>query len=190
MSGRIVYAVNCSLDGYIEDAAGDFGWSEPDEELHQYFNDLLRPMGTYLYGRKLYEAMAVWETDPSLAADNDVMADFAAVWKDADKIVYSTTLDEPYTERTRIERSFDPAAVRAIKEAATTDLCIGNAMLAAAAFRAELIDEVHLVVHPIVVGGGKRALPDDVRLQLEPIEVRPFEGTGVVSLRYRAAGAG
>jgi len=190
VSGRIVYAVNCSLDGYIEDADGDFGWSEPDEELHQFFNDLLRPMGTYLYGRKLYEAMAVWETDPSLAADGPVMADFADVWKDADKIVYSKTLSEPVTERTRIERAFDPAAVRTIKDAATTDLCIGNAVLAAEGFRAGLIDEVHLVVHPIVVGGGKRALPDDVRLQLELIDVRPFAGTGVVSVRYRAAGGG
>jgi dihydrofolate reductase len=190
VSGRIVYAVNCSLDGYIEDADGDFAWSEPDEELHQFFNDLLRPMGTYLYGRRLYETMAVWETDPSLAADNEVMADFAAVWREADKIVYSTTLEAPLTERTRIERSFDPDEVRRIKTAATADLAIGNAVLASAALRAGVVDEVHLVVHPVVVGGGKRALPDDLRAALELIEVRPFPGTGVVSLRYRVAADG
>ncbi|HEV2810980.1 MAG TPA: hypothetical protein VGV93_11375, partial [Acidimicrobiales bacterium] len=127
VSGRLIYVVNCSLDGYIEDADGGFGWSEPDEELHQFFNDLLRPIGSFLYGRRLYESMAVWETDPSLAAESPVMADFAAVWQDADKIVYSTTLEAPITERTRIERVFDPDAVRGVKAAAATDLLIGNA---------------------------------------------------------------
>ena len=185
MSGRLAYVVNCSLDGYIEDADGDFGWSEPDEELHQFYNDLIRPIGTFLYGRRLYETMAVWETDPSLAAASPVMADFAAAWQDADKIVYSTTLDAPFTARTRIERAFDPEAVRELKDAAGTDLVIGNAALAAHALCAELVDEVHLVVAPVVVGGGKRALPDGVRLDLELFEVRRFEATGVVSLRYR-----
>lgn len=183
MSGLLSYVVNCSLDGYIEDADGDFGWSEPDEELHQFFNDLLRPIDTYLYGRRLYESMAVWETDPSLA-ESAVMADFAAVWRDADKVVYSTTLEAPVTARTRIERTFDPDAVRALKAAATTDLVIGNAELAAHALRAGLVDELHLVVHPVVVGGGKRALPDGLRLDLDLVEVRRFEVAGVVSLRY------
>lgn len=135
VSGRLVYVVNCSLDGYIEDAEGGFSWSEPDDELHQFFNDLLRPIGTFLYGRRLYETMAVWETDPSLAAESPVMADFAAVWQDADKIVYSTTLEAPATERTRIERDFEPDAVRGVKAAAATDLVIGNATLTAHACR-------------------------------------------------------
>jgi dihydrofolate reductase len=184
MAGGLVYVVNCSLDGYYEDPDGRFDWSEPDEELHQWFNDLLRPIGTLLYGRKLYESMAVWETDPSLAAQSPILADFAAVWQAADKVVYSTTLPEPLTERTRIERAFDPEAVRALKEAATTDLAIGGGTLAAEAFRAGLVDEVHVVVAPVAVGGGKPILPAGWRIDLEPIEVRPFTGTGVVSLRY------
>jgi dihydrofolate reductase len=188
VSGRLIYVVNCSLDGYIEDADGGFGWSEPDEELHQFFNDLLRPIGSFLYGRRLYETMAVWETDPSLAAESPVMADFAAVWQDADKIVYSTTLQAPITERTRIERVFDPDAVRGLKAAAATDLLIGNATLTAHAFRAGLVDEIHLVVAPVAVGGGKPALPGGVRLALELVEVRRFQGTGVVSLRHRVRG--
>ena len=185
MSGRLAYVVNCSLDGYYEDAEGRFDWSEPDEELHQYFNDLLRPVGTFLYGRRLYEAMAVWETDPSISERSPILADFAAVWQDADKVVYSTTLDAPLTKRTRIERSFDAEAVRALKEAATTDLEIGGGTLAAEAFRAGLVDEVHLVVAPVVVGGGKRVLPDGVRFDLDLVEERRFEAIGVVSLRYR-----
>ncbi len=190
MSGRLIYVVNCSLDGYIEDADGGFGWSEPDDELHQFFNDLLRPIGAFLYGRRLYESMAVWETDLSLAAESPVMADFASVWQDADKIVYSSTLEAPITERTRIERVFDPDAVREMKAEATTDLVISNATLTAHAFRAGLVDEIHLVVRPVVVGGGKPALPGGVRLELELIEVRRFEGTGVVSLRHRVRGDG
>ena len=184
MSGRLVYVVNCSLDGFYEDADGRFDWSEPDEELHQFFNDLLRPIGTLLYGRRLYEAMAVWETDPSLASESPVLADFAAVWQDADKVVYSTTLEAPRTARTRIERSFDPEAVRELKAGVTTDLAIGGGELAAHAFRAGLVDEVHVVVAPVVVGGGKPILPSGVRLDLDPLEVRRFDGTGVVSLRY------
>jgi dihydrofolate reductase len=185
VSGRLGYLVNCSLDGYYEDAAGRFDWSEPDEELHQYFNDLLRPIGTLLYGRRLYESMAVWETDPSLAARSPILADFAAVWQDADKVVWSTTLEAPLTERTRIERTFDPDAVRALKAAAATDLYIGGGELAAEAFRAGLVDDVHLMVAPVVVGGGKPVLPKDLRIDLELVEIRRFEGTGVVSLRYR-----
>ena len=185
MSGRLVYVVNGSLDGYYEDADGRFDWSEPDEELHQFFNDLLRPIGTLLYGRRLYETMAVWETDPSLAEESPILADFAAVWQQADKVVWSTTLEAPVTARTRIERSFDPEAVRAIKEAATTDVAIGGGDLAAQAFRAGLVDEVHVVVVPVAVGGGKPILPTGLRIDLEPIEVRHFTGAGAVSLRYR-----
>lgn len=189
MSGRLVYVVNCSVDGYYEDADGRFDWSEPDEELHQFFNDLVRPIGTFLYGRRLYEAMAVWETDPSLAGRSPVLADFAAVWQDADKVVYSTTLQAPLTARTRIERAFDPDAVRAVKAAASTDVMIGGGDLAAEAFRARLVDEVHLVVAPVVVGGGKPVLPSDVRIDLELLDVRRFDGTGVVSLRYGVQGS-
>lgn len=181
----LIYATNCSLDGFIEDADGDFGWSEPDEELHQFFNDLLRPIGTQLYGRKLYETMAVWETDPSLAADSPVMADFAAVWQDSDKVVYSRTLEAPVTARTRIERSIDPAAIERLKASSAADLAIGGAEVAGQAIRAGLVDEIHLVVHPVVVGAGKPALPSDVRLDLELVEQRTFAALGIVSLRYR-----
>jgi dihydrofolate reductase len=184
VTGRLTYVVNCSLDGYYEDADGRFDWSEPDEELHQWYNDLLRPIGTLLYGRRLYETMAVWETEPSLAAESPILADFAAVWQDADKVVYSTTLEAPLTKRTRIERSFDPEAVRALKADASTDLAIGGGELAAHAFRAGLVDEVHVVVAPVAVGAGKPILPAGVRLELEPPEVRRFDGTGAVSLRY------
>jgi dihydrofolate reductase len=184
VAGRLTYVVNCSLDGYYEDADGRFDWSEPDEELHQWYNDLLRPIGTLLYGRRLYETMAVWETEPSLAAESPILADFAAVWQDADKVVYSTTLEAPLTKRTRIERTFDPEAVRALKADASTDLAIGGGELASHAFRAGLVDEVHVVVAPVAVGGGKPILPADVRLELEPPEVRRFDGTGAVSLRY------
>ena len=163
----------------------DFDWSEPDEELHQFFNDLLRPIGTQILGRRMYETMAVWETDSSLAAESPILADFAAVWQDSDKVVYSRTLDEPITKRTRIERDFDPAAVGQIVAAATTDVSVSGPELAAQAIQAGLVDEIHLVVHPAVVGAGKPALPPGVRLDLELVEERTFEGCGVVSLRYR-----
>ena len=176
---------NCSLDGFTEDPAGDFGWSAPDEELHQFFNDLVRPIGTQLLGRRMYETMAVWETDPSLAAESPVLADFAAVWQDSDKVVYSRTLDAPMTARTRIEREFDPAAVERLVAAATTDVSISGPELAGQAIRAGLVDEIQFVVHPAVVGGGKPALPSGVRLELDLLEARPFVATQVVHLRYR-----
>ena len=181
---HLIYLTNTSLDGYIEDADGRFDWSEPDEELHQFFNDLVRPVGTFLYGRRLYEAMAVWETDPDLAAGNPVTEEFAALWQAADKVVYSTTLDGPRTTRTRLERTFEPDAVRALTSAATADLAIGGADLAAKAFRAGLVDEIQLVVHPVLVGGGKPALPDGVRADLELLDERRLT-RGYVYLRYR-----
>ena len=181
----LIYVTNCSLDGFTEDSSGDFQWSEPDEELHQFFNDLLRPIGTQLLGRRMYETMAVWETDPSLAAASPVLADFAGVWQDSDKVVYSRTLEEPCTKRTRIEREFDPAAVERLKASATTDVSISGPELAGQAIRAGLVDELQLVVHPAVVGGGKPALPPGVRLTLELLEERRFAATGVVHLRYR-----
>ena len=180
---RLIYLTNTSLDGYIEDADGRFDWSVPDDELHQFFNDLTRPVGTFLYGRRLYETMAVWETDPALSAGDPVTEEFAALWQVADKVVWSTTLDAPLTARTRLERSFDADDVRALKAAATTDLAVGGAELAAHAFRAGLVDEVQLVVHPVVVGGGKPALPDGVRVHLDLLDERRFTG-GHVYLRY------
>ena len=175
---------NCSLDGFSEDEHGDFGWSEPDEELHQFFNELLRPIGTQLLGRRMYETMAVWETDPSLAADSPVMAEFAAVWQDSDKVVYSRTLDEPITKRTRIERVFDPAAVERLVASAATDVSVSGPELAGQAMRAGLVDEILLVVHPAVVGAGKPALPPGVRLDVELLEERRFAAIGVVAIRY------
>ena len=181
----LLYVTNCSLDGFTEDARGDFQWSEPDEELHQFFNDLLRPIGTQLLGRRMYETMAVWETDPSLAAQSPVLADFAAVWQDSDKVVYSRTLEKPVTARTRIERDFDPAAVERLTASVSTDASVSGPELAGQAIRAGLVDEILLVVHPAVVGSGKPALPPGVRLDLELADQRTFAASGVVSLRYR-----
>ncbi|MGE0229876.1 MAG: dihydrofolate reductase family protein [Dehalococcoidia bacterium] len=180
---RPIYAINASLDGYIEDAEGNFDWTEPDEELHTFFNDLLRPIGTELYGRRMYETMAVWETDPSFTEDSEVLRDFAAVWQAADKIV-STTLEAPITARTRLERTFDPEAVRRLKAESSADLAIGGPELDAQAFRAGLVDECHLVLHPVAVGGGKPALPRNLRLDLELLHERRF-ANGVVDLDYR-----
>ncbi|MFV0309512.1 MAG: dihydrofolate reductase family protein [Desertimonas sp.] len=180
---RLIYLQNVALDGYFEDAEGDFNWTEPDDELFVFITDLVRPVGTYLYGRRLYETMAVWETDPAFAAESDLMADFADVWQTADKVVYSTTLETAFTARTRIERRFDPAAVRALKAAATGDLVIGGAELAAQAFGAGLVDEYHLLVRPVVLGAGRAALPLARRVDLGLIEQREV-GNGVLSLRY------
>ena len=181
----LIYVTNCSLDGFTEDEDGDFGFSEPDEELHQFFNDLVRPIGTQLLGRRMYETMAVWETDPSLAARSPVLADFAAVWQDSDKVVYSRTLEAPVTARTRIEREFAPAAVEQLAAAAPADVSISGPELAAQAIRAGIVDELHLVVHPAVVGGGKPALPPGVRLDVELLDERRFDGCGAVHLHYR-----
>ena len=171
-----------SLDGYIEDTSGSFDWSAPDEEVHRFVNDLERATGTHLYGRRLYEVMAYWE-DPPPESD-PVELDYAAVWQAADKIVYSTTLDEVSTARTRIERAFEPAAVAELKRKADKDLAIGGAAMAAQAFHAGLIDEVRLLMSPVVVGGGKKFLPDGARLDLDLADERRF-GNGVVYLRYR-----
>jgi len=185
--GKIIYSTNMSLDGYIEDASGSFDWSVPDEELHQLFNDLLRGIGTHLLGRRMYETMAVWETDPSLAEESAVMADFAAVWQDADKVVYSTTLTEPVTRRTRIVRAFDADEVRSLKESSSADLLVSGPGLAAHALRADLVDELHMVIAPVSVGAGKPALPVDLRLDLELLDQRRFSN-GAVYVAYRLRG--
>ena len=157
---KLIYVSNVSLDGYIEDEHGSFDWTAPDDELFAFITDLVRPVGTYLYGRRMYETMAVWETDPALAAQSELMADFANVWQAADKVVYSTTLDAVSTAKTRLNGNFDPASVRDMKASATSDLTVGGAHLAAHAFKAGLIDECHLFIRPVLVGGGKPALPD------------------------------
>ena len=180
---KLIYVTNVSLDGYIEDERGAFDWFPPDEEVFAFTTDLVRSVGTFLYGRRLYEAMAVWETDAALAAQSDLMADFASAWQAADKVVYSTTLDAVPTTSTRIEGTFDPALVRDRKTSASRDLTVGGANLAAHAFRAGLVGECHLFVRPILVGGGKPALPNEYRVHLELLDNRRI-GNGVVYLRY------
>jgi dihydrofolate reductase len=182
---KLIYSAIASLDGYVADADGNFDWAVPDEEVHTFINDLERPLGTYLYGRRMYETMVGWETDPTLADQSPVMRDFAEIWQAADKIVYSKTLETVSTARTRIERDFDPEAVRQMKALAGRDLIVGGPELAAQAIKAGLVDEYHLFVVPMVVGGGKRSLPNDVRLQLELVDERRF-GNGLVYLKYRA----
>ncbi len=181
---RLIYSAITSLDGYIADKDGNFDWAVPDEEVHAFINDLGRPLGTYLYGRRMYETMVVWETDHTLADQSPLTRDFAELWQAADKIVYSRTLEAVSIARTRIERDFDPEAVRQMKVSAGRDMVVGGAELAAQAFRAGLVDECHLFVAPIVVGGGKQSLPNDVRVKLELLDERRFEG-GMVYLRYR-----
>jgi dihydrofolate reductase len=183
--GKLVYMAIMSLDGYVADENGNFDWAAPSAEVHAFVNDLERPLRTHLYGRRMYETMAVWETDPILAEHSPVTRDFAQIWRAADKIVYSSTLDETATKRTRIERAFDPAEVRRLTEAAETDVSIGGATLAAHAIRAGLVDEWHLFVTPVVVGGGLSALPDGVRIGLELVDQRRF-ACGIAFLRYRS----
>ena len=180
----LVYSAIASLEGYVADENGNFDWAVPDEEVHAFVNDLSRPLGTYLYGRRMYETMVGWETDPTLAEWSTLLRDFAGIWQAADKIVYSKTLGAVYTARTRIERDFNPEAVRRMKASAGQDMAVGGPDLAAQAFRAGLVDECHLFVAPIVVGGGKRSLPDDVRVELDLLGQRRF-GNGMVYLHYR-----
>ncbi len=183
---RLIYAAIMSLDGYVADADGRIEWAEPDEEVHAFVNDLERPIGTYLYGRRMYETMRSWENVPADAGGRPPSLDFARIWQAADKIVYSTTLQTPDTARTRIERDFDPVQVRKLKEAADRDLTVGGARLAAQAIAAGLVDEYQLFVVPAIVGGGTPALPDKVRLNLALTDERRF-GSGTVYLCYRPA---
>jgi dihydrofolate reductase len=182
--GNLIYSAITSLDGYVADADGKFDWGEPDEEVHSFVNNLERPVGTYLYGRRLYEVMLVWDDAAAFSDQPPYIHDFARLWQAADKVVYSTTLTAVSTARTRIEREFDPEAVRRMKAAVERDLTVGGPSLAAHAFRAGLVDECHLILAPVVVGGGKQSLPDDVRLDLELVDERRF-GNGMVYLRYR-----
>jgi dihydrofolate reductase len=179
---KLVYAAITSLDGYVADEAGTFDWAAPDEEVHAYVNDLERPIGTYLYGRRMYDVMVFWETcdDPE-----PVMRDYTEVWREADKVVYSTTLTAPRSERTRIEPTFDAAGVRALKDSSARDLSIGGPTIAAHALRAGLVDELHQFVTPVLVGGGTRWLPSEVHSDLQLVDMRTF-ASGVVHLHYQA----
>ena len=183
---RLIYSAIMSLDGYTADADGRFEWATPDEEVHAFVNELERPVGTYLYGRRMYETMRYWETAHTLAGQSPASLDFARIWQAADKIVYSTTLQSADTARTRVERDFDPDQVRKLKEAASRDLTVGGPHLAAQAIAAGLVDEYQLFVVPAVVGGGTRALPGQVRLDLALAQEHRF-GSGTVYLRYHPA---
>ena len=184
---RLIYVSNVSLDGFVEDADGSFQWSEPDDDVFAFITELIRPIGTHLYGRRMYETMAVWETDPALAAGSELLSDFAQVWQAADKVVYSTTLEATSTARSRLERRFDPDDVHRLKERAGGDLAVGGPNLAAHAFRAGLVDECHLFIHPVVLGGGAPSLSGGVRAQLELLDEQRFE-SGVVYVRHRVVG--
>jgi dihydrofolate reductase len=181
--GKLMYSAITSLDGYVADEDGNFDWAEPDEEVHTFVNDLERPVGTYLLGRRMYEVMLYWETIV-LIDQPPFIQDFAEIWQAADKIVYSKTLATVSSARTRIEREFDPEAVRQLKASAGRDLTVGGPELAAHAFKAGLVDECHLFLAPVVVGGGNQSLPDNLRLQLELLDERRFDN-GMVHLRYR-----
>jgi dihydrofolate reductase len=181
---KLIYSVIASLDGYIEDKAGKFDWAAPDEEVHRFVNERERPIGTYLYGRRMYDTMRFWETEEARANQPPHVQDYASIWRAADKVVYSRTLDTVSSARTRIERDFDPGAVRRMKAATERDISVGGAELATIAFKARLVDELQLFLHPIIVGGGKRALPLDVRLELDVLDERRF-ANGVVYLHYR-----
>jgi dihydrofolate reductase len=181
---KLIYSALTSLDGYIEDASGSFDWAAPSDEVHAFINDLERSAGTHLYGRRMYETMIVWETLDTGPDQTPEMRDFANMWRSVDKIVYSRTLQNVSTSRTRLERTFEPEAVRRLKTEAERDLLVGGPELAAHVIRAGLVDEYHLFFSPIVVGGGKRSLPEGSRLSLELMDERRF-GDGTVFLRYQ-----
>jgi len=181
---KLIYSALTSLDGYVADEDGNFDWARPSEEVHVFVNDLERPVGTHLYGRHMYEVMAYWETADTVADAPPFFRDYAKIWKAAEKIVYSRTLAEVSSARTRIERDFDIDAIRQLKATADRDISIGGPDLAAQAIEAGLVDELHLFLAPVVVGGGKPSLPDKVRLELELLDERRF-ANGVVHLHYR-----
>jgi dihydrofolate reductase len=181
---KLTYAAIASLDGYVEDEEGKFDWAMPDEEVHAFVNDLERPIGTYLYGRRMYETMVFWETASTQTDQPPVFYDYAGIWRTAEKVVYSRTLQTASSARTRIEREFDPGAVLRLKESSSADITVGGAELAGQAIGAGLVDECHLFLFPVIVGGGKRALPDDVRARLELLDERRFQ-SGVVHLHHR-----
>jgi dihydrofolate reductase len=184
---KLIYSAIASLDGYVEDEEGKFGWAAPDDEVHAFVNDLERPIGTYLYGRRMYETMVFWETVSAGDDQPAAIRDFAEIWRSGQKIVYSRTLQSVSSTRTRIERDFDADAIRRLKETSADDITIGGAELAGQAMRAGVVDECHLFLAPVLVGGGKPALPDDVRIQLVLLGERRFR-SGFVYLHYRLSG--
>jgi dihydrofolate reductase len=181
--GKLIYSMITSVDGYVSDRDGNFGWGAPEQESHDFVNELSKSIGTYLYGRRMYETMVYWETAHEEPGQPPFIAEYARVWQATDKIVYSKTLDDVASERTRIERSFDPEAVRRLKAESDRDLTVDGPTLAAHAIRAGLVDEYQLIVGPAIVGGGNRFFPDDVRVDLELLDERRFTN-GVVYLRY------
>ena len=181
---KLIYASNMSVDGWTEDERGAFDWAPPDDDVSSFITALMRSASTYLYGRRMYETLAVWETDPTLAAQSDLMANYASAWQAADKVVYSSTLTAPPTANTRLERHFDAGATRELKAAAGSDLLVGGPNLAGQALAAGLVDELALFVWPLVLGGRNPALPTGTRLELELIDEHRFS-SGVVHLRYR-----
>lgn len=184
---KLIYSMLTSLDGYTEDEHGGFGWAAPrSEELHAYINELASPVGTYLFGRRMYETMLYWETAHTLPDQPQVTLDFARRWQEAEKIVYSRTLAEPRSARTRLERLLEPDAVRQLKANAEQDIAVAGPELAAQALQAGLVDEIQMTIFPVVVGSGKRFFSDGVRLDLELLEARRF-GNGVIVLRYTVA---
>lgn len=184
---KLIYSAITSLDLYVSDRNGNFDWAMPDEEVHAFVNDLERPIGTYLYGRRMYETMAGWETMPTGPEQSAVTSDFAEIWRKADKIVYSALLPDVSSARTRIERAFMSEDIRQLKANATQDISIGGSDLAASALHAELVDEIHLILVPVLVGGGHPALPNHLSLHLELLDERRF-GNGAVHLHYRVRG--
>ena len=181
---KLIFSAILSLDGYIADKRGNFDWAMPSEQVHAFINDLMRPVGTYLYGRRMYQVMVVWEDLDGLPDPTPVMREFAQLWQQADKIVYSKTLESVASARTRLERVFDPQAVRDMKKTKRADLTVAGPELAAQAFQSGLVDECQLFITPIMVGSGKPALPSNLLLRLELIEQRRFDN-GMVYLRYR-----
>jgi dihydrofolate reductase len=181
---KLIYSAITSLDGFVADEDGNFDWSAPDEEVHTFVNDLERSVGTHLYGRRMYEVMVYWETAQALLGQPPYVQDYAEIWQAADKVVYTRTLEAPSSARTRIEREFDPEAIRQLKAEATRDITVGGPALAAQAIEAGLVDEWHLFVAPVVVGAGNPSLPDRVRVELELLGERRF-GNGTVHLHYR-----
>jgi dihydrofolate reductase len=181
---KVLYVAMMSLDGYIEDEQGNFDWAAPNHEVHRFINDLVRPVRTFLYGRKMYETMAVWESIHAFPEQSPEILDFAEIWQSADKIVYSTSLTSVSSARTRLEGKFNPDAVRQLKSEIDHDIAFGGAHLGGQAFQAGLVDECHLFMSPVIVGGGKRALQSNLRLNLELLDEHRF-GSGTVYLRYR-----
>ena len=187
---QLTYTVIMSLDGFVADSDGSFDWAFPDEEVHDFVNDLSRPVGTHLLGRRMYQLMAAWETDPELADHSAQTSDFASLWQGADKVVWSSTMPEPITRRTTIQRSFDADQISRLKAKATAELGIGGPTLAAAALRAGLVDEIRTITSPVTVGSGLRAFPQDLRIDMTLLEHRSFDGRGMTFARYAVAPRG